>query len=110
MAFREKLIRDNLDRRIPAEQLRIASDAAEIERLLIAKLDEELQELAASGYNDAAEYADVLEVLMALATRRGIEAVTIARARQAKRREKGGFGRGLVWRAPTDPADIDSKQ
>jgi predicted house-cleaning noncanonical NTP pyrophosphatase (MazG superfamily) len=91
MAFKEKLIRDKLDARIQAEQLRIATDPCELERLLVEKLDEEMQELAA-------EYADVFEVLFALASRRGIAAAAIEGARQHKRKARGGFERGLVWR------------
>jgi len=97
MATGEKLVRDRLDGRIPADELRIEADPDAIQRLLEAKLAEEIRELAASGFRDTGEYADVAEVLLALAARHGVTAAGIEQARQAKLAERGGFGRGLVW-------------
>lgn len=97
MKAREKLVRDLLDARIPADEVRVETDPAEVERLLLAKLDEETAELAASGHADVAEYADVFEVLLALAARKGIPAEAIEATRRQKLASRGGFERGLVY-------------
>lgn len=112
----EKLVRDKLEVRIPPEQLRIVGDDRLIGQLLRSKLDEELAELAASAYGDVGEYADVIEVLYALANRAGIAVTDIETARLAKLAERGGFTRGLVWtgepeavREPTTEAVADAR-
>lgn len=98
-----KLVRDLLDDRIPAEELRIETDEAELSRLLGEKLREEIAELEASGHADVGEFADVLEVLRTIAARRGIVWASVESARLEKRAERGGFERGLVY-APAAPA------
>jgi predicted house-cleaning noncanonical NTP pyrophosphatase (MazG superfamily) len=95
--LREKLVRDKLDDRIPPEELRIETDPAKVEALLIAKLGEELSELAESGYKDKGEFGDVIDVLRALAERAGHSPEELEVARAKKEGERGGFRRGLVY-------------
>ena len=110
MGVQEKLVRDGLGGRIPADEIRIETDPEVLRRLLEAKLSEECAELAATRYSDVTEYADVFEVLLTLASRNGISEEDIAKARCRKRDERGGFDRGLVWSggsaaaAPSSPA------
>lgn len=63
--------------------------------LLLAKVQEEAAEVVASG-GSAAEIADLLEVLEALARCRGYPAVAVSEVRAEKFRSRGGFERGLV--------------
>lgn len=94
----EKLIRDLLAQRIPPDQLRIETDPAKVTVALSEKLDEEVAELKASDFEDAGEYADVIEVLYAMAARKGLSIHEIEAVRIAKRSERGGFERGLMFR------------
>lgn len=94
-----KLVRDRLSERIPHEELSIATDG-EMGPLLDRKLDEEIRELRDSGFRDAAEFADVEEVLRALAARAGLSPSDIEAARASKLALRGGFERGLVWNPP----------
>lgn len=98
----EKLVRDLLDRRIPADQLRIEQDPELVRDALKAKFAEESGELAATDYSDVGEFADVIEVLQALAAQRGITSQQIEEARLAKLVERGGFQRGLIYCPPED--------
>lgn len=91
-----KLIRDGLASRIPAAELSVA-DPSEMDAVLEAKLAEELAELRDSGFSDPAEFGDVLEVLLAIAARRGLTASDLEAARTAKLAARGGFADGLVW-------------
>lgn len=93
----EKLIRDLLDRRIPPDEVRIETDPAKVEEMLRTKLGEEIAELKATDYKDPQEFADVIEVLHALARRAGLSPEQIEEVRIKKAAEKGGFERGLVY-------------
>lgn len=95
-----KLVRDLLAARIPAAELRVETDAAALVGLLDRKLDEEVAELRASGFRSVEEFADVVEVLHALAARAGFSPGVIESARVAKRNERGAFEKGLVWSPP----------
>ena len=94
---KEKIVRDLLAAAIPAAELRVETDLAAIRALLDAKLDEEIAELRATGHSDPAEFADVIEVLLALASGAGITSDAIDSARAAKLAARGGFRDGLVW-------------
>jgi len=91
----EKLIRDKLDKVIPPNELRICENK-EYNNLLLAKLDEELEELSSSDYADVAEYADVIEVLFAIAKYHNINKADIMSKRIEKLYERGGFDMGLI--------------
>lgn len=88
-----KLIRDKIkitdaETFVPDEPLGLA--------LLHLKLEEELSELKESNFSDIEEYADVIEVLIALAGRRGIPENELFATRHKKLIEKGGFSSFLV--------------
>lgn len=93
---RTKLVRDLLSDRIPAVQLS-RCDPEDLNKLLVAKLDEEIQELGETGFSDPAEFGDVIEVLLALAAQAGVSPADIEAARISKLDERGGFALGLVW-------------
>ncbi len=68
----------------------------ELMAALRAKVDEELAEYDAAIDDDKAveELADLLEVIMAIATERGGDEERIGKLRAAKTRERGAFGKG----------------
>jgi predicted house-cleaning noncanonical NTP pyrophosphatase (MazG superfamily) len=95
-----KLVRDRLGERIPAHELRQA-EPGELSGLLRRKLTEECRELEESGYEDIAEFADVIEVLLAIAALAGHSPEQVEAARRAKSISRGAFDQGLVWTLPT---------
>lgn len=74
---------------------RPVADATELDRLLDAKLDEEIAEWRESG--DPEELADVLAVVEAVAAHRGIGWGQLYQLKRAKAIERGGFLDGIVW-------------
>jgi predicted house-cleaning noncanonical NTP pyrophosphatase (MazG superfamily)/predicted kinase len=108
LAVAEKLIRD----RVPGLYGRSATDPAyrvadtsEMFDLLITKLREETEELAAS--RDPEELADILEVARALADAIGSTQATIEDIRRAKVERAGAFDERIVWReAPADASSV----
>ena len=91
-----KLIRDKLDKVIPADRLDKCKDIDEYFRYLLAKLDEELIELEMSEYKDIGEYVDVIEVLFAIAKFNGIREDAIMNERIVKFEQRGGFDKQLL--------------
>jgi predicted house-cleaning noncanonical NTP pyrophosphatase (MazG superfamily) len=96
----EKLIRDKLAERIPNAELRREAGPEQEFVFLSAKLHEEVAELHDSRFEDPAEYADVIEVLYALAARKGLSQADIEAVRLKKLEDKGGFTDGLIWKKP----------
>lgn len=64
--------------------------------LLILKAHEEVQEIQDSDCKDLTEYADVLTVLMSLASLNDIAWSDILKVKDRKMRERGGFENGRV--------------
>jgi len=96
---RGKLVRDKIPEIIRANgevPYIWVVEGAEYQRLLLAKLSEEVLEFIASN-GDPLELADVLEVVMALADDLGIGQEELERLRAEKAAEHGGFSRGIVW-------------
>ncbi len=97
----EKLVRDGVPAlyglNADAPVYRVA-DRSEMFDLLIAKLREETEELAAS--KDPEELADVLEVVKALAGAIGSTEASVENTRRAKVEYAGGFQERIVWRMP----------
>lgn len=95
-----KLVRDKLVTRIPAEELlRVDVVGDAFQAYFGAKLDEECRELRRSGFKDLKEFADVFEVLLALAAQQGLDLRQIQVAAADKLERSGGFKDGLVWKA-----------
>jgi len=94
-----KLIRDKLAQRITDAPIRIVMDNKEFKKLLLEKLIEEIGELAESNYKDVFEYADVIEVILAIAHQNGFTANHIDDARREKNRKNGSFIQGSVLEA-----------
>jgi predicted house-cleaning noncanonical NTP pyrophosphatase (MazG superfamily) len=100
-----KLIRDNMAdipwrHETAKDSIRPVHDLGEHAALLVAKLLEEVGELLSATGNPklaCEEAADIEEVLFALMRLHDVHVVDIERARVRKRRERGGFDRGLVW-------------
>ena len=96
-----KLVRDRIPQIIRedgAEPDYYIADPAEYRRRLRDKLGEEVTEfLAADDEHAPEELADVLEVVRALAADLGISAGQLEKIREAKKRERGGFGGRIVW-------------
>jgi predicted house-cleaning noncanonical NTP pyrophosphatase (MazG superfamily) len=93
----KKLIRDRLEERVLAGDVRTEADPARLSALLDARLDEDLAELRAAEHPEAADYATLVELLLARAARQGIsqeqiEAARLARAAVAGRvRKRAGL-------------------
>ena len=95
--MRIKIVRDKYKEIIPAEQLSVLSDE-EAQNYLFAKIAEEANEMKDSNFKDIDEYADVFEVLIAIAKLNGFNKADILKARNKKNREKGSFDEKLLWR------------
>jgi len=99
-----KLIRDTVPAIMPAGGRRMVTRAVvgeELRAALRAKLEQEVAEYDAAANDDLAtiELADLLEVVMALAARRGaarrgIDEATIQRIRATKAEQRGSFDGG----------------
>lgn len=90
----EKLIRDH----IPGmpEDAWYTVDQETANEMLIEKLTEELEELQDTDWKDPYEFADVLEVLMAIARTRKVKWSDIEVARRVKFIERGGFSNKVL--------------
>ncbi|MZP30418.1 phosphoribosyl-ATP pyrophosphohydrolase [Heliobacterium undosum] len=92
-----KLVRDLIPQIIlragKYPETRVADDA-EYRELLLAKLQEEMQEYLASGSPE--ELADILEVLIALAESDGLSWAEIEALADQKREERGAFRDKIV--------------
>lgn len=97
MAYRpkKKLIRDRYIEIISSEEWYFA-DKKEHIRLLKRKLQEEIDELKASDFQDIEEFADVLEVIKCLCHFQNIGWDEIEHARIDKLNKKGKFLNGVV--------------
>jgi predicted house-cleaning noncanonical NTP pyrophosphatase (MazG superfamily) len=95
-----KLVRDKIPDiirakgEVPATRVVLGTD--EYQRMLCAKLSEEVLEFIASN-GDPMELADVLEVVIALADDLGIGRQELEELRAKKAEERGGFAAGIVW-------------
>jgi predicted house-cleaning noncanonical NTP pyrophosphatase (MazG superfamily) len=104
----EKIIRDALVARIPADQIRRVDSREEHLSLLSAKTLEERDEIVAANFDDATEYADLLQVIMDKASVAGVAWNEIERARLAKLQERGGFLGGFVYNPAGYPTQRSS--
>ena len=97
MIRHDKLVRDRIPEIIEADgkrcEVQVLDDEAYARRL-DQKLVEELREYAQSG--DVEELLDLVEVVQAIAERRGIDWEEFERRRSAKREERGGFAARLL--------------
>ena len=94
-----KLIRDRLADELRARGVPVwrIEDPEELRAALVAKLFEEAYELAkARGREALEEAADLLEALLALLRLEGFGLEELLAARDAKRRERGGFDAGYA--------------
>lgn len=96
-----KLVRDSIPEMIAAKGERVSAylaSADELSDLLKRKVIEEAFEVgAAANTNDLLEeLGDILDVLEALCTVSGTDLETVRQWAEDKRRERGGFQRGVV--------------
>lgn len=91
-----KIIRDKLVDIIPEDEFSYVTPDYGTE-LLKAKLFEEITELMEATWEDLEEYADIMEVLMALAERHGISWEKVEIARKIKQKQRGSFKDNLVY-------------
>ena len=101
----EKLIRDGVEERVLAGDLRKETNPARVLALLDVRLDQDLANLREAARPEADDYAELFEVLLARAAHLGISREQIEAARLARRDERGGFDSALVW---TPPAPVFS--
>lgn len=99
-----KLVRDRIPEIIEAagSQCRWrAMDAAEYQRMVDEKLQEELAEYLEAG--DVSELADLLEVVYAAAAVRGCSEDALNAIRQQKAAERGAFTQRILLESVTKP-------
>ncbi|KUI17404.1 hypothetical protein AU191_08840 [Mycolicibacterium acapulense] len=94
-----KLVRDRIPEIIEASgrtaRVRMLQ-GDELFNALLAKLHEESDELRTAPIDDRVEeLADILEVVYALAAYVGVDNASLRRVADAKRKQRGGFTRGL---------------
>jgi predicted house-cleaning noncanonical NTP pyrophosphatase (MazG superfamily) len=98
----EKLVRDRIPDLGPLPGQAVAqfrrAVPGEMIDLLLRKVREEVDEVAAEGGARAEELADVLEVLRALAAQVGLSWADVEARRVRKLGERGGFTEGWVMR------------
>jgi len=95
-----KMVRDNVPGTLRASGHKVATrtlQPTEMMKALRAKIDEEVAEYDAApdDQHAALELADLLEVVMTLAGRRGFNEATIQQLREAKAAQRGTFERAL---------------
>jgi predicted house-cleaning noncanonical NTP pyrophosphatase (MazG superfamily) len=106
-----KLIRDRIPEIMAASGQRCAHRIAtptEYRAWLNAKLIEEAAEVIGATVPGptattdalAAELADVLEVVYAIAATNGISPTMLEGERQRRRADRGGLTRGVIWHGP----------
>lgn len=106
-----KLVRDKLPAIIEANgetpTTRILSDTEYGDHLL-AKLREECDEATQDGADIVEEFADMLEVMLAICAHRGIPMANIESVRKAKLEHRGGF-EGRVFLIETNASDTSAR-
>lgn len=95
-----KLVRDNVPGTLRASGHKVTTrtlQGAELLKALRAKVGEEVAEYDAAPDDQRAaeELADLLEVVMAIAKRRGFTEAAIQQMREAKTAQRGAFDRAL---------------
>lgn len=93
-----KLVRDRIPQIIRsrgADPVVRVADRGEFHGLLRSKLSEEVTEFLDSG--DPEELADILEVVLTLATELDVDAARLEALRAAKAAERGGFTERIIW-------------
>lgn len=101
MAYYNKLVRDKVPGTLRAGGRRVVTRTIvdkELMAALRAKMDEELGEFDAAATDDlaAAELADLLEVVVALAKARGCSETKLNELRAQKAEARGAFDRALL--------------
>lgn len=93
----DKLVRDDIPEIIRKDgktPVITVATGPEYNEMLRQKLDEEVQEYQDS--QDPEELADILEVVYALAETEGTTKSDIEALRKSKRKDRGGFGDGII--------------
>lgn len=92
---RIKLVRDRCNAVKEGQCVR-AQTESEYMMALLLKMHEEIEEIAKDP-SDAAEYADLMEVMQAFADANGVSSNDIITALSQKRHDLGGFEDGQIW-------------
>jgi ribonuclease HI len=106
MSRTEKLVRDLAHAGIPATEMRSETNASILHRLLQARLDEEITALRASRTPSPEQFAEVIEVLNALAALGGHSPSVLEGARLTRHAQRGGYAKGMVWAPAAPPAPV----
>jgi predicted house-cleaning noncanonical NTP pyrophosphatase (MazG superfamily) len=105
MIVYNKLVRDRIPQIIEADGKRCSTrviEGKELQNALEAKLQEELDEYLESS--DPRELADMLEVILALASQSGLSAPDLERLRVNKADSNGSFQMQIFLENVFDPA------
>ncbi len=103
MKFYDKLVRDKIPEIIKKdgkEPLVDIIQGEELELYLNKKLQEEVDEYIEDGSLE--ELADILEVIQAIVKDKGLSMVQLEKLREEKKRERGGFDKGIRLKGVKD--------
>lgn len=87
----KKLIRNKIVERLEPNEWEVITDSAQLNHLYALKVQEELNEIILSRFNDGLEFADLIEVAYAFAKANGFTADEIDSIRSQKLVLRGGF-------------------
>ena len=95
----DKLVRDKIPEIIEADGYNakfhsVKKDSEEYGKRLFDKLDEEITEFKEDPSID--EFADIMEVMTAIAIHRGFDLLEIKSVKQNKRKHRGAFSEGII--------------
>jgi len=90
-----KLIRDGYLKTIDNSELELLSDT-EVLPYALEKINEEVQELKDSNFEDIYEFVDVVDVLMKVLELKGFTLEEFNVARDVKNSKKGGFTKNVL--------------
>ncbi len=90
-----KLIRDGYLKTIDDSELELLSDT-EVLPYALEKINEEVQELKDSNFEDIYEFVDVVDVLMKVLELKGFTLEEFNAARDIKNSKKGGFTKNVL--------------
>lgn len=102
----KKLIRSKVAAILPAKEIVIITDKAELNNLYSLKIQEEVAEIKSSFYADVEEFADLLQVVICFAEQNGFMLEELIQVGLNKRTKKGVFSNQVLTNLnPNNPSN-----